>query len=163
MSQPPHRFPAAPLVGLVATVGMAVVAAGRHPQGNIGRLTPFVIATVVLWTAIAGATRGWRAAALTACGLGSPLLLALAGYLLFFDPVPGDCPNLFQSLRYRAGNGSCIDRGHPWLVAGTAVGSVAVAFVSLRVRATRRPAGGASGPATGRGRASRSRRPGRRR
>lgn len=150
-------------VGLVVTAGLAVVGADQHPQGDIGRLTPFVIATVVLWTAIAGATHGARAAAMTACALGGPLLLALAAYLLFFAPIPGDCPNLFQSLRYGAGNEVCVDRGHPWLVAGTAGGSVAVALVSLRVRARRPPAAAGSGTGTGRGRASRSRRPWRRR
>jgi len=107
--------------GVVGTAVLAVAAAGRHPQGNIGRAAPYVAAAAALWVAVSAVAAGGRAAVTTACALAAAGLAAVAVYALFIDPVSfAECGRLVEELNDPA----CRSHGPVGLVLAAAGGSV---------------------------------------
>lgn len=119
----------APLAGsLLATGVLAVPAVLSHPQGDIARLIPYVLAGIGVWVLFAAATGGRRAAAATACGLGALGLLGVAAVAFFVAPIPtGECRSLFLEWN----TPYCRADGPIALVVASAAGSIASAVWCL--------------------------------
>ena len=73
--------------GLITTLILVVGALSRHPQGNLARVTPYVVAAGLVWVAVAATVAGSRAALKTACVVAAPALLAVAVYAFFVEPI----------------------------------------------------------------------------
>lgn len=63
---------------------LAVAAVAVHPQGDIARLVPYLLAGGGVWVLFAAIIGGRRAAAITASTLASSGLLTVAVYAFFF-------------------------------------------------------------------------------
>jgi len=124
------------IVAGVATIALAVGASRTHPQGNVGRVVPYVVAAIVVWSAAAVVVSGGRRGAAVACGTGAALFMAVAIYRFFVRPIPfAECGRLVEELDNRA----CRDHGDIGLVVLTVI-ATAVLVVAGVVVVRRQPA-----------------------
>ena len=82
-----------------------VGAMSRHPQGDIRRAVPFVLAALLVWAVVGGVVFGRRRGVVIAL-LGGGVFLLAAGLYIFFVPPIGyaECRSIFQELS----NDSCL-------------------------------------------------------
>jgi hypothetical protein len=119
--------------GAVATLGLTVAAALRHPQGDIGRLLVYIVLAIFVWTLVAVVVSGRRRGVGVACISGALLSVSVAAYLFFAQPIAfAECGRLAQELT----RPECRDHGP----AAAVVTSVAVAIVlgAIGIRSLRR-------------------------
>jgi hypothetical protein len=84
-------------VGLAASVLVYVGAMSRHPQGDIGRAVPFVLAAVLVWAVVVGVGFGWRRGVVLALLGGAVSLLAVGLYIPFVLPIGyAECGSIVQ-------------------------------------------------------------------
>lgn len=122
-------------IGLAMSLVLVVAAADRRPQGDITRIVPFVLATLLLWAAVVAVAFGPRRGATVALVGGAVCLLAAGLYVLFVPPIDyAECQQLFLEIS----NDPCRDHSDLGWAALFLVG--AAGGGALGLRASRRAA-----------------------
>ena len=86
-------------LAVAASVALVAHALSRHPQGDIARIEPHVVAGLAVWSLVVAALVGVRRGVITALVGGALFTTAVAAYIVFLRPIPYDeCGYLFQEL-----------------------------------------------------------------
>lgn len=85
---------------ILPTFALGLLAADRHPQGNVGRVIPYVSATIVVWALAIALLSSARRGAGAACIAVAVGLAVVAGYLLLVLPIPyAECGTIAHEWR----------------------------------------------------------------
>ncbi len=121
---------AAIAVGLVLSLVFLVAAADRHPQGDITRTVPFVLAALLLWSVVVGVAFGPRWGAIVALVGGAVFLLAAGLYVVFVPQIDyAEC----QQLYLEVSNNACRDHSDLGWAVFFLVGAVCCGALGLSV------------------------------